>query len=79
LGALLGLAVSAAMGFATQVCAGFVFVFLLVGHSVVLQEIAYVGVWLRLSIVVLLVHMKVSNSRTIRDAQHLLRLSDQTL
>lgn len=75
-GALLGVAVSAAMFFATQVCAFFVFAFQLVGHSVVLQGVTYVGVWLVLSSLVLWVHMKASRSNAIRDAQRLLRLND---
>lgn len=74
LGALLGIAVSAAVYFTTQVCAGFVFVFQLVGNSVVLQGVTYVGVWLLLSMLVLWVHMKLSNFPAVRDAQRSLRL-----
>ena len=58
LGVLLGVAVSAAMFFATQFCAFFVFAFQLVGHSVVLQGVTYVAVWLTLGSLVLWVHMK---------------------
>jgi|ERR1017187_8416346 hypothetical protein len=76
LGALLGCAVSAVMCFATQVCAGFLFGFELVGHSVALQEVTYVVVWLLLSMLVLWVHMKASSSPAIRDAQRLRRLAD---
>jgi hypothetical protein len=75
LGALLGVAVSAAMCFATQVCAFFVFAFQLVGHSVVLQGVTYVVVWLLLSMLVLWIHMKASSSRAIRDAQRSLHLA----
>ena len=69
LGALLGIAVSAVMCFTTQVCAGFVFVFQLVGNSVVLQKVTYVGVWLLLSMLVLWVHMRLSNSPAITPAR----------
>jgi hypothetical protein len=44
LGALLGVAVSAVTCFTTQVCAGLVFGFQVVGHSLMLQEITYIGV-----------------------------------
>jgi hypothetical protein len=74
-GALLGVAVSAAMYYATQVCAFFVFAFQLVGHSVIFQEVTYVGVWLLLGMLVLWAYMKASNSHAIRDAQRLLRLA----
>jgi len=80
LGALLGVAVSALMFYATQVCAFFVFAFQLVGHSVVLQEATYVVMWLLLSTLVLWAHVKASNSDAVRDAQRLLHLADrQTL
>ena len=80
LGALLGLAVSVLICFATQVCAFFIFAFQLVGQSVVLQEVTYVGTWLLLSTLVLGAHMKASNSDVVRDAQRLLHLADlQTL
>src|SRR5271170_6422340 len=46
LGAFLGVAISALTCFTTQVCAGFIFVFQLLGRSVVLQEAAYVAVWM---------------------------------
>jgi len=78
LGALLGLAVSAAMCFATKVGAFFVFAFHLVGNSVALQKAIYAGVWVLLSALILWVHMKLSNSRGVRNAQRLLRLADQT-
>jgi hypothetical protein len=74
LGALVGLLVSAAMFWTTQVCAFFVFAFQLVGRSVVLQEATYTAVWLLLSMTILWVHIKASNSRAIRDAQRLLHL-----
>jgi hypothetical protein len=67
LGALLGIAVSAVMCFTTQVCAVFVFVFQVVGDSVVWQEVIYVGVWLLLSMLALCVHVKLSDSPAIRD------------
>jgi hypothetical protein len=78
LGALAGLAVSAAMYWATQVCAFFLFAFQLVGRSVVLQEATYVVVLLLLTVTTLWVHMKASNSRAILDAQRLLHLTPQT-
>ncbi len=78
LGALLGLGISVLAAFLTQVCAGFVFGFRVVGPSVVLQEATYVGLWLLLSMLVLSVHMKLSNSHALRDAQRLLRSADQT-
>jgi len=74
LGALLSIAVSAVMCFTTQVCAGFIFVFQLAGNSVVLQKVTYAGVWLLLSMLVLWVHMKLSNSPAVREAQRALRL-----
>jgi hypothetical protein len=78
-GALLGFAVSAVMCFVTQVCAGFVFGFQLIGHSVLLQERTYSGIWLLLSILVLWGHMKASNSHAIREAQRSLRLAPNGL
>lgn len=74
LGALLGLFVSALASFLTQVCASLVFVFRVVGPSIVLQEATYVGLWLLLSLLVLWVHIKASNSGAIRYAQRLLHL-----
>jgi hypothetical protein len=74
-GALLGIAISLVMCFVTQVCAGFVFGLQLVGSSVVLQKVTYVGIWLLLSMLVFALHMKASNSQAVRDAQ---RLAHQT-
>jgi hypothetical protein len=75
LGGFLGIAFSAVSYLTIQVCAGFVFVFQLVGNSVALQKkVTYVGVWLLLSMLVLWVHMKLSNSPTVRDAQRSMRL-----
>jgi hypothetical protein len=76
LGALLGVAVSAVTFFATQVCAGFIFTFQVVGRSLVSQEAAYVSVWLILSMFFLRVHIKASNSPAVRNAQRLLHLTD---
>ena len=75
-GAFLGVAISALTCFATQVCAGLIFVFQLVGRSVVLQEATYVGMWTLISILIWLLHMKVSNSPAVRDAQRQLHLAD---
>ena len=74
LGALLGIAVSAVACFATQVCASFVFGLELVGRSLVVQEVIYVGTWLSLSALVLWAHITASNSQIIRDAQKSLHL-----
>jgi len=77
LGVLVGLAVSAVMFWATQISAFFVFAIQLVGRSVMLQEVAYVVVWLLLMMTVLWVHMKASNSRAIQNAQRSLHLVPQ--
>ena len=74
LGALLGVVVSASACFLTQVCAGFIFVFGVVGASVVLQEATYVGLCLLLVLLVLWAHIKASNSSAIRDTQRSLHL-----
>jgi hypothetical protein len=74
LGALLGLVVSSSACFLTQVCAGLMFVFRVVGPSVVLQEATYVGLWLLLSLLVLWAHIKASDSSAIRDARRSLHL-----
>ena len=76
LGALLGVAISAVTYFTTQLCAGFIFVFQLVGRSMVLQEATYVGVWMLITVLVLWMHVKASNSPAVRDAQRLLHLPD---
>ena len=78
LGALLGVVSSAVTFFAIQVCAGFIFVFQVVGHSLLLKETAYVAVWLLLSILILWAHLKASDSHAVREAQRLLRLSAWT-
>lgn len=77
LGVLVGLAVSAVMFWATQISAFFVLAIQLVGRSVMLQEVAYVVVWLLLMMTVLWVHMKASNSRAIQNAQRSLHLVPQ--
>jgi hypothetical protein len=77
-GALLGLSISAGMCFVTQVCALFVFGLQLVGPSVLVQEVIYIGIWLLLSMLVFALHMKASNSQAVRDAQRSLRLAHQT-
>jgi hypothetical protein len=76
LGALLGFAASTVTFFATQVCAGFIFVFQVVGRSLMVQEATYAGVWMLLSVLLLWGHIKASNSDTIRNAQRRLRLAD---
>ena len=77
LGVFVGLAVSAVMFWATQISAFFVLAIQLVGRSVMLQEVAYVVVWLLLMMTVLWVHMKASNSRAIQNAQRSLHLVPQ--
>jgi hypothetical protein len=76
LGAFLGVAISALTCFTTQVCAGFIFVFQLVGRSVVLQEATYASVWMLISVLVWWMHIKASKSPAVRDAQRRLHLPD---
>jgi hypothetical protein len=75
LGAFVGFAASALIFYVSQVCAGFIFVFRVVGRSLMLQEATYVAVWMLLSLLLLWAHIKVSNSVAIRRAQQLLRLA----
>ena len=75
LGALLGVMASAVAFYVIQVCAGFIFIFQVVGHSLMLQETTYVALWLLLSILIFWAHLKASDSYAIRAAQRLLRLS----
>jgi hypothetical protein len=72
LGAFLGVAISALTCFTTQVCAGFIFGFQLIGRSLMLQGAAYVAVCTLLSVLLLWSHIKASNSPAVRDAQRLL-------
>lgn len=74
LGALLGLVVSVSACFLTQVCAGFIFVFQVVGVSIVVHGATYAGMCLLFSLLVLWAHIKASNSSAIRDAQRSLQL-----
>jgi hypothetical protein len=74
LGSLLGAVVSAAMYFATQVWAIFVFGLQLVGPSVASKELTYAAGWLLLSMLLLSVHIKASGSHAIQEAQRSLRL-----
>jgi hypothetical protein len=76
LGTFLGVAISALTCFTTQLCAGFIFVFQLVGRSVVLQEATYVGVWMLISVLVLWMHIKASKSPAVKETQRLLHLPD---
>jgi hypothetical protein len=71
LGTFLGVAFSALACFTTQVCAEFIFGLELVGHSAVLQEATYLGVWMLISILVLWMHIKASSSPAVRNAQRL--------
>ncbi len=72
LGALLSLAVSALMYYATGFCAAFLFVFLY--DALVFDAVVYVCFCLLLSTLVFTVHTKFFNSRAIRDAQRSLCL-----
>ncbi len=75
LGTLLGVAASALTLFVTQVGAFFLFVFQAVGDSVVFEEITFVAIWLALSALILWVHLSLSDSDAIRDAQRMLHLA----
>ena len=72
LGVLLGLAISALTLFTTQACAGLIFGLQIIGRSLVVQETAYISVWVLLGVLLLWAHIKASNSAAVRDAQRLL-------
>ena len=72
LGAVLGVAISALTCFTTQVCAGFIFGFQIIGRSLMLQGASYVAVCVLLSALLLWSHIKAYNSPAVRDAQRLL-------
>ncbi len=74
IGAFLGLAISALTVYMTALCAMLLFTFQLVGRSEVSEVIAYVGFCLVLGTLFFVIHMKVSNSRIIQNAQRSLRL-----
>ena len=76
LGAFLGIVISALSCYATQLCAGFIFVFQVFGRTVALQEAIYVCVWMLIAALTLWAHMRTSNSKKIRHAQRSLRLAD---
>ena len=69
---LLGLAISALTFFTTQVCAGLIFGFQIIGRSLVVQETAYITGWVLLGVLLLWAHIKACNSAAVRDAQRLL-------
>ena len=73
LGALVALAASALMYFASVLCASFLFA-LYFFHAFVFDTIAYVCFCLLLTALVFRLHTKFFDSRHIRDAQRLLRL-----
>jgi hypothetical protein len=75
IGAFLGLVISAFTIYLTALCAMFIFTFQLVGRSEVLGASAYIGFCLLLSTLFFAIHMKVSKSRAIRNAQRSLRLA----
>ena len=72
LGAFIGVIISALTCFTTQVCAGFIFGFQVIGRSLVVQATTYVGLWVLLGSLLLWAHIKASNSLAVRDAQRLL-------
>lgn len=74
LGAILGFGVAAVICYATGICAWFVFAFKLVGQSLVVEVVTYIGVCLVFSMLLFAVHMRASNSRSIQNAQRLLHL-----
>src|SRR5580704_150690 len=74
-GAVGGIAAAMFLFLATQVLAGFVFVFQIAGNSLLSQQVAYLLGWLLLSFLVLCAHLKASNSQAVRDAQRRLRLA----
>ena len=74
IGAFLGLAISALTIYVTGLCAMFLFTFQVVGRSEVLEVIVYVGFCVLLSTLFFAIHMKVSNSRVVQNAQRSLRL-----
>jgi hypothetical protein len=78
-GALRSLGVSAVTCFVTYVCAFWIFGFELVGHSVVIQALTFVGALLAATVLIFVVHMKASNSSAIRDGQLALHLVPHTL
>jgi hypothetical protein len=75
IGAFLGLVISALTVYLTALCAMFIFTFQLVGHSRMLEASAYIGLCLLLSTLFFAIHLKVSKSRAIRNAQRSLRLA----
>jgi hypothetical protein len=72
LGAFVGAAISALTCFTTQVCAGMIFGFQIIGRSMVVEETTYLGVWVMVGALVLWAHIKASKSDAVRDAQRLL-------
>ena|SRR5215468_11189298 len=72
LGAFIGVAISALTCFTTQVCGALIFGFQVIGRSLVVQETAYVGVWILLSALLLRAHVRASDSPAVRDARRLL-------
>jgi hypothetical protein len=75
IGAFLGLVISAITVYLTLSCAMFIFTFQLVGRSEFLQSSAYIGFCLLLATLFFVIHIKVSQSRTIQNAQRSLRLA----
>src|SRR5450755_4402368 len=74
IGAFLGLAISALTVYMTALCAMLLFTFQLVGRSEVSEVIAYVGFCLVPGTLFFAMHMKVSNSHIVKNAQRSLRL-----
>ncbi len=74
LGALLGFGAAAVMCYTTGICAWFLFGFKVVGPSVVVEAVIYIGLCLLFDVLLFVVHVKASKSRTIQNAQRLLHL-----
>jgi hypothetical protein len=77
-GALWGLATSAVTCFVTYLCAFWLFGFELVGHSIAIQVLTFVGALFAVIVLIFVLHIKASNSSAIRDAQLALHLVPDT-
>jgi hypothetical protein len=75
LGILLGIAIGGFACFATWLCAIVVFGFEMLGRSKVIEGATYTCFCLLLSALAFMAHLKASNSRSVQNAQRLLRPS----
>jgi hypothetical protein len=73
-GAMVGAAAAMLLYMATQVVGTLVFGIEVFGKEVVVKQVAYLGGCSLLTLSVLWVHFKASNSRTVRETQHSLGL-----